>query len=469
MNRRDFLFSTSAGLTAILISDNIWAITADKLFHKKKFAFRPFQSSKSLVDCYCVTPDDGFYMHSFYDVCPWSPNARYLLVTKLPYQQKKPRWGDQAEVCLIDLQEQTIETIYHTKAWSYQVGTHAQWDSINSHLVYTNDIIDGKPVCVRINLTTGEVKAFSGSLYSVSPDGQYIISPNLMTMNTHQYGYSVPDISSAEFPHGKALQFSPEDMKKEGLWRTNLTTNNTELLVSFAEFANNVADKKKHKGGLFYLFHSKYNQQNSKIMQVVRYINNVKGRGASLFTMDADGNNLTQCLTNEKWNHKGDHGGGGNHPNWHPNGQDIIMNCIPKWLGDNEMRVCQFKYDGGNFKTLVSQQISSGHPTIHPNERYVVTDAYSKQTYTLAKGTDPEIPIRFFDLKTGQEQTLLTVSNNVGGMGKPYTKLDKKLGGSPHKLDPHPAWNRNYTQLCFNGADQMKRKVYIADLKDLIE
>jgi hypothetical protein len=463
INRRQFISLTSAGLATAMMPGGVWAVETRGLFKKKSYDFRPYRKGQTMVPVTCVTPDDGFYMHTFYDVCPWSPDSRYMAVIKFPYQRRKPEWDTTADVCLIDLQEQTIETIYRTKAWSYQLGASIQWDRINSHFVYCNDIIDGKPVCVRINLRTRQAKAFSGSVYSVSPDGSYVISPNLMTMNSHQYGYAVPDL-----PHGKPGRFKPEDMAGEGLWRTDLETNETKLLVPFSEFAQNVTDTEFYDGGVFYLFHSKINLQNDKIMQVVRYHkgDNTTARNPSLFTMDTDGSNLVQCFTREQWSHKGDNSNAGNHPNWHPDGRHIVMNCVPRWIGNNESRICQFKYDGSDFQVLVKDHIGGGHPTMHPGGRYAVTDAYTKETYAV--GPDFEIPLRLFDLETRKEHTLLKMPTDVGGGGKPKTELDHKIGGSPHKLDPHPAWNRDYTKMCLNGAPEKRRQVYVADLENVI-
>jgi hypothetical protein len=54
-------------------------------------------------------------------------------------------------------------------------------------------------------------------------------------------------------------------------------------------------------------------------------INN-EGRDASLFTLNANGNGIKQCLSREFWNEKAKFGGSGNHPNWHPDGEHIVMN-----------------------------------------------------------------------------------------------------------------------------------------------
>ena len=117
-------------------------------------------------------------------------------------------------------------------------------------------------------------------------------------------------------------------MPNEGLWRTDLETNETKLLVAFPEIAAQVSDPDFYTGGVFYLFHTKINLQNDKIMQVVRYHkgDDTKSRNPSLFTFDTDGSNIKQCFTREQWGYKGDNSGEGNHPNWHPDGRHIVMN-----------------------------------------------------------------------------------------------------------------------------------------------
>ena len=122
MNRRKFLTYTSAGFASSMISPGVWAVAAEQgLFTKKSYDFRPYREGQNMVPVTCVTPDDGFYLHTFYDVCPWSPDSRYMVVIKFPYQRRKPEWGTIADICLIDMENQTIETIYRTRAWSYQL------------------------------------------------------------------------------------------------------------------------------------------------------------------------------------------------------------------------------------------------------------------------------------------------------------------------------------------------------------
>ncbi|WP_262247371.1 hypothetical protein [Parapedobacter soli] len=462
MNRKEFLYKTTAGFTALMVAPSLWAFrTIEEGW--KSFDFRPFRKGETAAPIIQVTPNDGYYLHTFYDICPWSPSGRYLALTKLPYQQRKPVWGDIAEICVVDLENQAIRTVYRTKAWSFQVGANVQWNHVADRYLYTNDIINGKPVCVRIDVNSGEAIAFSGAKYDVSPDGRSVVSPNLLNMNIHQYGYGVPDP-----PPGKPKPFMPEDRVHEGLWKTDLERDKTTLLVTIDQFFDAVAesDRKRYRDSIGYLFHSKFNRQGTRILQVFRAQVDSKGRNASLFTLDADGQALTQCLTAEKWNQRARLGGSGNHPNWHPDGERVIMNCIPTWLGYTDMLFCSFDYRGNQFTVLSEKHLGSGHPTMHPDSRYLLTDAYPKQTYVVPESG--EIPIRLIDLKYDKEVTVCTMPTDVGGGSNQYLPEDRITGGSHHKLDPHPAWSRNYTQVCFNGAPGGQRQVFIADINALI-
>ena len=461
MQRRQFIHKTSAGIAAFLIAPGVWSLPNAKK-NIKQFKFWEYITGRFLAPVTCVTPDDGFYVHTFFDVIPWSPSQNLLTVTKLPYQEKTPRWGDVAEVCVIDLKNETIETVYKTKAWSFQLGANVQWGEKSDRFLYCNDIINDKPVCVRIDLETGNSKAYSGAKYDLAPDEKSVISPNLLTMNIHQYGYAVPDKA-----YGKPGVFRKEDFEKEGLWKTKLETNETKLLVGFPQFLEKVEgpdeDLEYYQKSILYLFHSKFNKQNTRIYQVMRGMVGNDGRDASLFSMNVDGSNLKQCLTREKWNQKAKFGGSGNHPNWHPDGEHIVMNCIPSWLGYENMMFCQFKYDGSDFKVLSEMHLGSGHPSINADSSYLLADTYPKQNWVVSpKG---EVPIRLIDLNTDEEQMICSVPTDVGNNGKAYKKDEP---GSQYKLDPHPVWGRDYKKVCFNGAPEGRRQVFIADLKEII-
>jgi len=106
MRRRTFL-RTSAGLVAATVGSGVWAV-AKPASSKRSFTVRPYRPGKTFGNVSCVTPGDGFYLHTFYDVCPFSPSQRYLAVTRFPFQNRQPNPGDTADICVIDLESHTI-------------------------------------------------------------------------------------------------------------------------------------------------------------------------------------------------------------------------------------------------------------------------------------------------------------------------------------------------------------------------
>jgi len=260
LSRRRFLY-TSAGIAAAAISGSEWILASEEPV-ARPFDFRPYRKGHTSYPVTCVTPDDGFYIHTFYDVCPFSPSQRYLAVNRLPFQDHDPVLGETCDVCVIDLKEWTIKTVYKTKGWGFQLGANLNW-GISDRYLYTNDVIGNQGVCVRIDLETGKRKAFSGPMYHIAPDESCVIGFPLDIINATQRGYGVP-----ETPLTKQLK--PGAAKDEGLWRTDLKSGSKTLLLSLETMAEKVPNREKFKGGTFYFFHSKFNRRNSRIMQVVR-------------------------------------------------------------------------------------------------------------------------------------------------------------------------------------------------------
>lgn len=459
MDRRNFLSGTSAGLTAMVVAPGIWSLQT-KSFKKKRFQFRDYRKGQTMAPVTCVTPDDGFYLHTFYDVCPWSPSEKYLAVTKFPYQGKKPVLGDIAEVCVIDLENQAIKTIYKTKAWSFQLGANLQWAG-NDKYLYTNDVINYVAVCVKIDIETGKTMAYAGPKYDINQKGTTVVGSRLELINATQYGYSIPDDLNG-FPMYSSYELDYVD----GLWLTSLKDNQKKLLLSYAEIRASISDTEYYKNGIFYFFHSKFNTQGDKILQVVRcLIPGKDGRNPSLFTFDKEENKIYESLNRKLWKHRGPLGAG-NHPNWHPDGKHIIMNLVPGWEGDDMVRFCMFKFDGSEKRVLSSNILGSGHPSVEPNTRYLITDAYPHQEWVALE--NGEVPIRLIDLENDKEDIICTIFTDLVGRNR-LENYKVKGGGSHFKLDPHPAWSRDYKKVCFNGMPEDKRQVFIADLRNVLK
>lgn len=442
-SRRQFL-RTSAGFSAIFMMPGVWSCRRPES-KKQSYDFETFHSEGQLAPVIRVTPELGNFVQTYFDVTPFSPSGRYLAVSKLPFNDHIPSLGDVAEVCVIDLKEQTIETVYATKTWGFQTGTNVQW-GLSDQFIYTNDLIDGKAVMVEIDLSTGETRAYSRSMYNISRDGKYAIGFPLELLNVTQQGYGMP---SKEIDNPPSL--SVEAAVDEGVWRTELKTGKSTLLYSIADVASKVPDPMPRANGTYYFWHSKFNRQGTRILQVLRCIfpgfDGGSDRSAMVFTLDAGGGDVQFTKHDPVWGYKI-----GGHPNWHPDGIHIIRNMKPY---DDTTRVCQFKYDGSDFKVLSETFKGRGHPSIESTGRYVITDNRINNDDGSAS-----MELLVLDLETDKVETACTVPTiNTNEM----TVTNKSL-----RVDGHPCWSRDYKKVSLQGTYQGTRQLYIVDMEKLI-
>ncbi|HHN46252.1 MAG TPA: hypothetical protein ENN09_02320 [Planctomycetes bacterium] len=402
---------------------------------KRTCDFVPYTERSPLCPVERVTPHDGLYIHRFFDTSPWSASGRFLVCLKLPFQDHEPGPEDYADVCVIDLVQQTIEPVYPTRGWGMQTGAHQAWGA-DDDMLYFNDKLDGLPVGVKLDLRTGKARMLEGTIYMLSPDCSQAISPCLIRTNHTQrgYGVSVAQERDVSQPQGAS--------ETDGIFRTNLDTGRQTLLLSLAEIFEALPDKDDYAGDTFYGFHVKYNPQGTRIMFVVRTIHPGKPMKKMLITCDADGKNVRVAVHWKVWNQ-------GHHPNWHPDGERVLMNLDATGGG---MRFYEARFDGANPRIIAPAIMGSGHPSWHSEGRFIVTDAYPNEPMAR-KGW---VPIRLIDVAEQQEYNVCwiwTLGPNLGVL----------------RCDPHPAWNRDFTKVCFTGAPEGVRQLFIADLAAFID
>ena len=163
----------------------------------------------------------------------------------------------------------------------------------------------------------------------------------------------------------------------------------------------------------------------------------------SVISMADDGSDIRVAVSEEIW------APGGHHPDWAPDGESITMNL--KQDGQR-LDLVKFTIDGKGPEMLTTVE-GSGHPTLHPNGRHILTDVYLHEKLSIGDGTGP---IRWIDTKTNTEEAIIRINNDP-----PYTGPKKEL-----RIDPHPAWDRDYKRIVFNGCDNGIRRVYLADLTE---
>ena len=63
------------------------------------------------------------------------------------FHHRMPKKGETAKIILLDLKQDTIETLYETKAWNFQQGSMLHWlpSSPNSKIIF-NDLEGNKAI-----------------------------------------------------------------------------------------------------------------------------------------------------------------------------------------------------------------------------------------------------------------------------------------------------------------------------------
>ena len=412
--------------------------------------FPTYTDFEPRVPVYCVTPGNTGYIHRYYDSPPFSPSGRYLAVTRLPFEDRLPRPGDVAEIAIVDLETGELRTVAETRGWDVQLGAQLQWGADDHTLLYNDlETRDWMPYGVRLDPWTGEQRRLGGTIYSVSPDGRLAASPCLRRMAVTQRGYGVV-VPRAQIPENRG---AADD---DGIWITDLESGDTRLLVSLAGIVESVQPPlaAARRRGDFFAFHVKWNPQGTRLMLALRWLprswlpwKRKRRYGAKhVITMAADGGDVRLAVSAERWAR------GGHHPNWCPDGEHVLMNLDTQ--GDG-LRFARLSRDGSACETLAPGARGSGHPTLHPDGRHLLTDAYVDEPLAFGDGT---APIRLLDVGTGAETQLARIR---------IQPLAEKATGAL-RVDPHPAWDRGYTRVAFNACPDGRRRVFVADLREIL-
>jgi len=351
-----------------------------------------------------------------------------------------------AEVVQVDLETGEERVIAETRGWDMQLGAQVQGGADDIQLFFNDmDTQTWQPFGVQLDPFSGARKNLQGTVYMVSPDGTRAASPCLLRTSLTQAGYGVI-VPSDHIPlnHGA----SPED----GVFVTNTSTGKCTLLVSLREIVETATpplDPDEYKDGDFYGFHVKWNPQGDRLLFVLRW----KPRDPdvrmkhNVITMKADGSELHVAIPDSEWSKRG------HHPNWCPDGETVMMNLNIHGEG---LRFVKARYDGSGYGIMTDAVFGSGHPTLHPNGRHIVTDAYPKEPVAFGDGTTP---IRLIALDTGEEKTLVRIQ-----VEPPFRGPKGEL-----RVDPHPAWDHEFRRIAFNACPNGTRGVYVADLTEVLQ
>jgi Tol biopolymer transport system component len=409
--------------------------------------FPRYSRDDPAVPTWCLTPDDTGFIHRFFNTSPISPSGRYVALTQFPQEDRLPDPGDRAAVVLVDLLTGERETVAETAGWDTQMGTHLQWGSDDSELFFNDvDTDTWRPYGVTFDPQTDTRHELDGTVYHVAPDGERVASPNLLGTRVTQDGYGVV-VPEDRLPH------HDEPPTDDGLFVTDVDTGEKTLLVSIAEIVEtlDLEGRDVYGPGSYYGFHVQWDSTGERLLFVLRYWPDEGDYWRwhpNLLTVRADGSDLSLALPSTDWDR------GGHHVAWIPGASRISMNL--QLRGDDRLSFVSMRPDGSDLEPIVDGIEGSGHPALHPDGRYLVTDAYPFEDVAYDDGS---VPLRLVDCRRSQERRLLRLPTEPAFSG-PYDEL---------RVDPHPAWGPDGRFVVCNAFLDGGRRVLLCDCSGALD
>lgn len=184
----------------------------------------------SLPPVRAITRGPGFHWFGYYDKLQFDPTGRYVLGMRVDFEHRSPRPDDVIGLGVIDTagQDRWIP-IGESRAWNWQQGSMLQWIPGTKADIIWNDREGDRFVSRILNFETRKMRTLPAPVYALSPDGRFAVSPDFRRLNDCRPGYGYAGI-----PDPKRDVAAPDDL---GLWRMDLQSGKSTLLLSFAEAA----------------------------------------------------------------------------------------------------------------------------------------------------------------------------------------------------------------------------------------
>jgi hypothetical protein len=186
--------------------------------------------SESLVPIRPLTRGPKHHWFAYYDKLQFDPTNRLVLCNEVAFEGRSPTGDDSIGVGLVDLGDNDRWTPLGTSsAWGWQQGCMLQWRPGSESEVVWNDRQGDRFVCHVLNVKTGEKRTLPRPVYALSPDGRWAVTTDFARLQTMRPGYGYA---------GLADKYASEKAPaKSGIWRMDLDSGESELIVSLADLA----------------------------------------------------------------------------------------------------------------------------------------------------------------------------------------------------------------------------------------
>jgi hypothetical protein len=332
-------------LAAWKATDNSASLHGFPLYHSFEEMARA--TNTVLAPVRPVTHGPQFHWFGYYDKFQFDVTGRYLLSLEVNFEHRLPKPNEAVKVGMVDLAngDKWIE-LGESRAWCWQQGCMLQWRPGSDCEVVWNDREGDHFVCRVFNVKTHERRTLPRAIGHLSPDGTTAVCEDFSRLWDFRAGYGYPGI-----PDPYAGQTAPAEI---GVWRMDMTTGETRLLVSLADLVKipypGQTPQDKH-----YVNHLQWTPDGQRFMLFDRWSG--PKQPTRVFSISAEGQDLK--LLSAK---------GASHYMWRDSRQALIWADAYKLYQEN----------GSGEPTETLWAAPNGHQSYLPGttNQWVLTDTY---------------------------------------------------------------------------------------------
>lgn len=296
-----------------------------------------------------VTHGPKFHWFGYYDKFQLDVTNRYLLCMEVDFENRLPKPNESAKIGMVDLQDadRWIE-LGETHAWSWQQGCMLQWRPGSDREVVWNDREGERFVCRVLDVKTRKMRTLPMAIEHISPDGKVAACGDFSRIWNIRAGYGYSGI-----PDKYASQAAPAEL---GVWRMDMETGETRMLVSVADVVKIPYDNPQ-PNHIHYINHLAWSPDGKRLSLFHRW-SGTAGQPTRVFSIGADGGDLRLLSAH-----------GASHWAWRDPENMLI------W-GEGGYQL--FKDDGSGLAKQTLWTAPNGHQSYIPgtSNEWLVTDTY---------------------------------------------------------------------------------------------
>ncbi|NQU43143.1 hypothetical protein HQ520_07645 [bacterium] len=386
-----------------------------------------FPESQCYVPIRAITQGPKYHWFAYYDKLQFDPSGRFALGMEVDFEGRSPRPDDVIKVGMIDLEDgdRWIE-LGESRAWCWQQGCMLQWLPGSDNEIIWNDRQGDRYVSHIMNVETGDTRTIPTPIYTISPDGRTAYSNDFRRVGDMRPGYGYNGI-----PDPNVNVLAPGDA---GVWRVDLETGKTELIVSIGQVAALNYMEEDWSASKHWFNHLLVNTDGTRVEFLHRWLRAPHRWGTGMLTVNPDGSDLRIVNDTSRVSH--------------------FVWRDPRHLlafaGSEDRQWAFFVLDeiaGGT--ELVIDDPHDGHCTYLPGNEWIVNDSYPG-------GADRMQNLYLFHVPTKRRVDL-------GQFHLPKEYLDE------WRCDLHPRCDRQGNRLCIDsvhGGDG--RQIYLLDISEIV-